>query len=289
MISASKGSVLSRQKPRRLNRARFSLSGFLSRHLKLAICCAAICGISVLILNIRRKPSHIQSMSVEDSVDWQVDLHIDSGFPLTEKKTEDLIRSAKSVMRFGDIRELETIATTIQKIEVFSQVSVLKLSDTRILVSVKPRVPIMCIDFDRPRLVSNSGEVYGYADTEGSPPCPTPKLIGVRNKNTKATSLSDLTIALEANEKQIINNAINLVDSAKVNGFSFSTIEYREHRGFIVQMSGLETLIFLGYPPFEDKLKKLSSLLKRIASKGESASRIELDYMGKAFVKLKKL
>ena len=58
---------------------------------------------------------------------------------------------------------------------------------------------------------------------------------------------------------------------------------------FFVVMKDNEAEVALGRPPFAEKLVKLGELINKLSKKGDVASRIELDYQGKAFIKLKKM
>lgn len=289
MIKSSKGSVLSRQKPRRLNRTRSRHFFESYKYLKFALLIVPLILVSLIGAKKFLKDRHSRIETTSRTIPWRVDIQVNADQSLSERKAEEVLRNSRAILQYGTPQELSIIASNIQKLDVFSQVHVIRVNHDRILVSVKPRVPIMCIELDRLRLVSSSGEVYGFADTEGSPACPNIKLTGLRSKNSKVRISDDQTLELDAYQKQIIDDAITLIQSENSKNFRFSILEHREHRGFVAQILGLETEIFLGYPPFDDKLKKLDILLKKISLQGETASRIELDYQGKAFVKLKKL
>ena len=67
-------------------------------------------------------------------------------------------------------------------------------------------------------------------------------------------------------------------------------MSYRRFRGFFVILEAQETRFQVpGRAPFAGKLDKLQGILSKLDAKGEVAQRVELDYQGKAFIKLKKM
>ena len=150
-----------------------------------------------------------------------------------------------------------------------------------------PRASRLCVEADQIRYIGTDGAIYGSPNPSES--CPGPILRGVFETGRKYQFNRDATLTLSQEELNIALQSLALMGALETAQLSPSTINYAKFRGFIVTLQGSSTEISLGFPPFEGRLQKLSQLLERIATSGSEALRIELDYQGKAFVKLKKI
>lgn len=289
MKKNGKASVLSRQKPRRSGRAKLPRMGAAWRLLRWLLALLAVALLAWWGLRAGRREWRELMASRSGRINWKVDLRLDAEHPLSDRKAEEIVRLAKDVLETGRQDELKELAAAVQHLDAFGQTHVLRVARDRIVVSVRPRVPVMCAEVDRLRLVSEAGEIYGVAGVDGAPTCPGPRLVGVVPSSEKIRITPTQTLHLEPDGQTAVKEAIALVQEGTTRGFTFSLIEFRRYRGFFAHVSGLETEVALGRAPFVEKLDKLRALLDKLAARGEVAARIELDYQGKAFVKLKKL
>lgn len=289
MKKNGKASVLSRQKPRRSKHAKFLSIKFLSEIPRFSLFFLCVGFIFGSVFFLAKRNWRFDWLKVKQSIAWKVDLKLDAEHPLSDRKAEEVIRLSHEYLKSGDRSELANLAVAIQRLDAFGIVHIIRLASDRILITIKPRNPVMCAEIDRLRLVADTGEIYGIAGVEGAPSCPGPRLIGIVQKTDQIALTPSNTIALEAESTKAVNEAINLLAEAESRALRFSTIEFQRYRGFVVYIEGLDTEVALGRTPFPDKLDKLRTLMAKLASRGEVAKRIELDYQGKAFVKLKKL
>lgn len=289
MKKNGKASVLSRQKPRRSGRAKLPRMGATWRLLRLPLALLAMALLAWWGLRAGRREWRELMASRAGRISWKVDLRLDAEHPLSERKADEIIRLAKDILETGKQDELQELAAAVQHLDAFGQAHVLRVALDRVVVSVRPRVPIMCAEVDRLRLVSEAGEIYGVAGVDGAPTCPGPRLVGILPSTDKVQVTSNQTLQLAPDAQTAVQEAIALVQEGTARGFTFSLLEFRRYRGYFAHVSGLETEVALGRAPFAEKLDKLRTLLDKLAARGEVAQRIELDYQGKAFVKLKKL
>ena len=289
MRRTGKSSVLSRQKPRRLGYAKLSTKRSFRFSRKSVILIFGTLIVLVFVIHARNHKLHHTSHGKRTKIQWNVDLQLEGEHPLTDRKSEEVRRIAQDLLRTGDRSELVNLASSIQRVDGYGHVHALRVTNDRLLISLRPRIPVMCVEADQLRLVSDQGEIYGLAGIEGKPSCPGPKLIGIFGNNEKFELSDTQTVNLTPEVQTAVLEAITLLNDANSHEMKFLSIEFRKHRGFTVQLDGIETMVSLGRAPFLPKLDKLKLLLGKLASRGEVAMRIELDYQGKAFVKLKKL
>lgn len=289
MSKRTKGSVLSRQKPKRGHKR--PAGG----RLRQAAFVVAIIAPLVLAVYVGISLSHSGFFSANKSanrrIDWKVSLKVDKDAqPLNDQAADEVLAIAKKNLGKGERLDLQKTAALIQRLDAYSNVSIVRLGSDRVAVQVRLRVPMLCIEADRTRLVSAEGEVYGTADKDTPGACPGPLLTGVFDDDrSKLTLRSDFTLSLSDDEKTAVKEALELLREGKERGFAFEGITLKKYRGYFVSLNGRELEIAVGRAPFDRKLDKLKSILADLAGKGDRAARIELDYQGKAFIKLKKL
>lgn len=283
-----KSSVLSGQKPRRSWR----LAPLAPRRLLhvakiLAVVFGAIFLLKAGDRSRQKLSSWTRAMLALDEA-WRVHLHLDSEYPLSAKKIDDLLLLTKQELGATHFPNLTLAAVKLQRLDAYSRVHIMRTGLKDVLVSVRPRIAIMCAEVDRLRLVDASGTIYGVFGSEGAPHCPGPRLIGLKGEGSRTKINEDQTITLSSEEQRLVHEALELLSEAKVQGLELSSIEIHRHRGFQIALRSEETEISLGHHPFSSKLERLKTLLGKLKERSEKAARIELDYQGKAFVKLRK-
>ena len=154
-----------------------------------------------------------------------------------------------------------------------------------VVLFVKERSPAMLIKTRKMRLLSAQGEVYGS-------PTPTeqkalPLLDGVlESKTKKRRLLPNNQLKTTLKEQQNILAALNLYKLLKEHNIPISKLIYKDHRGYFTHLVKDDILVAFGLGLFEKKIKKLKKALK-LHSTTKPIERIDLDYLGKTFIKRK--
>ncbi len=178
-------------------------------------------------------------------------------------------------------------ARQIQQLESFASVHLLRLDREQVTVTLHRRSPQLCLQADKVRLISSTGDVYGSPDPTA---CPGPVVLGIiQRANTHYAMQSNYTLELTDDEQTAVNEVLTLWSELQESKLAVASIEYRLYRGFIITLRDNATEVAVGRAPFNGRLSRLSEILAKLAQKGETAQRIELDYQGKAFIKLKKI
>lgn len=224
-----------------------------------------------------------------DRIDWQVSLKAADEQPLPTERMEDITATVRKLAGDGSRKSLARAAEAVQKLDSYAQVNVIKLSPTALAVQVKRRNPAFCVDADRLRFVAADGTVYGTPDPAKPESCQGPTLTGVFDERRRFAMKSDLTLAIDADDRQVLREAAELLRVSREKKLPFAQMSFRKFRGFFVTLPGTGAEVALGRSPFPGKLDKLSGILSKLEAKGQVAERIELDYQGKAFIKSKKM
>lgn len=217
---------------------------------------------------------------------WRIDIRNDGSQPLDDSLIIKMRSSVQNELSASS-PSFEHIAQLIQKMGSFTSVRIAHTGRRSLVVQVSPRVPSLCIEADQTRFIGTDGSVYGSPASLDE--CPGPVVRGILDIVEKRTFHEDATLTLNIGEQSAIQDALNLQKSLNSHDLHPTSILYTKHRGFTVTLKGKTPEITVGYPPFDERMAKLVSLLDKLASKGEDALRIELDYQGKAFLKLKKM
>jgi len=221
--------------------------------------------------------------------DWQFSLKLRDDLPLSEAAQAQIIATARSLIGDASLAELTKAGLAIQKLDAYADVRLVKVSARMIAISVTQRHAALCIEADLLRYISTTGEVYGQVPDGQSNSCPGPTLTGVFEHGRRLTAAGDLTMILNSEERALTKEAVELLAEGRARGFSFAKLEVRRYRGFFAQLLPQGTEVALGRAPFAPKLDKLQGILDKLAKRQEQALRVELDYQGKAFIKLKKM
>lgn len=283
---ASKGkrrgglSVLSRQKPKKARGKRSDWQRRLQIGAVLALALAVIGG---GIWAFTRPTGASRSQT-----SWKVTLKMAGDAPLSPAAAEDILAVVRKNLGQGTKTDLRRAARLAQQTESFAVVHLVRTGNTGVLVQIKPRQALLCIEADKLRLVGADGAVYGAALSPEV--CPGPILRGVFSEGRgKFVLHDDVSLKLDEEEQGIVREALDLVQLAAGEKLAIASLEHRRYRGFTIALKDRELEVAIGRAPFAGKLHKLDEILGKLSEKGEQAMRVELDYQGKAFIKLKKM
>jgi hypothetical protein len=220
-------------------------------------------------------------------ISWSLDLKLEGDEALNENLAEDILELANSIIGSGSTDEIEDAASAIQKEAAFAHVSLIKTGLSSATVFLSRRMPIMCINADKLRLLTSEGSVYGNPAEDR---CPGPTLYGIFNDRRQGfVTNDDMTLQLSSAEKSAVTDAGRLLSSLKLSSIIPETITHQRFRGFRVKIHKGGPEVSLGQYPFSARIERLEKILSKLKRKRQVAERIELDYQGKAFIKLKKL
>ncbi len=281
----AKSSVLMRQKPKR-GRKR-SLAESLKLYAAIVLAAAILGGVGYGVYRFKTQGVFVADRP--DRIDWKVSIKAAEDQALPTQAMEDIVATVKKLAGDGSKRSLNRAAESVQKLDSYAQVSLIKLAPNELAVHVRRRTPAFCVQADRIRFVATDAVIYGTPDPAKADACPGPLLTGVFDDQRKFLVKSDLTLALEGEERQILREALELLKLSREKNQTFTQLSYRRYRGFFVTLAGSGAEVAVGRAPFAGKLDKLTGILTKLEAKGHVAERIELDYQGKAFIKSKKM
>ncbi len=290
----AKRSVLAKQKPKKAGKKKRNDGGIPFKWQLAAA--AAFLGLG-LYGTYRLKQRAINWLaSTDKAIDWRISLKPEDGATVSDQTWSTIYDTARKTLGHGSSEELKRTAAAIQRLDAFARVSVVRLSQQDVAIEVRARQPVLCVKADQLRLVGAAGEVFGSPEKDGIP-CPGPVVAGVFDERASGatggkrfTLAEDFTLEVSPEEHDGLKEAVALQAEAKRRQVKIRTMDFQKFRGFLVVLAepdGLE--LELGRAPFGPKLEKLDGLLRKLHEKGEQAARIELDYQGKAFIKLKKM
>ena len=163
----------------------------------------------------------------------------------------------------------------------YSKIHALLFSSNKILISLSKHTPILKLVADATKCVSSEGIVYGSCHDEDFP-----ELHGMLKKPLSSyKKRNNNEVVLSKMETSTIKDSINLYELAREENIELSLIEHKKYRGIFAKIQNTETIVSFGSPPFKGKVKKLRKIIYSLSSKGKAASRIELDFENKAFIK----
>jgi hypothetical protein len=286
--SRRKSSVLSRQKAKR---AKAGKRRWLKPIAALIILAAVVSGLGY---GWTQAASLWRDAHPIASVPWQVEIKLIAGEALSPDLASDVLGMAKDGLGDGTPSELRDLAEEIQKAGSFSAVHVLRTGPHAAVIQIEPRVPVLCLQLDRLYYVTSKGDAYLPGRNAKIETCPGPVLSGVLGENDPQPSLADdLALELKPDAGSKLRDAVDLLAHAATFGLTPAHIAFEPYRGYSMTMGaaadGTALEVAIGRAPFADRLAKLKDLLDKLAAKQEQAARIELDYQGKAFIKLKKM
>lgn len=278
-MAKKKKSVLAKQRPKKSRKK----AGFFRENLRLFLIGAVVAVILGGTIFYLVSPKH--HAIAGKNREWKLTVRAEDKSLLEVVEEKAIVEAVKQHVGNGSRAELLKAVASVKAMETFAKVHLVLTGDSTLTLYYAKRVPVMCYRSDKDTwLVSVDAEIYGSSAGEN---CPGPLLSGVLEERKNRTSRYGVMQLIPEEQKQI-QAAVDLLTVLRKHGHQPASLTYEKYRGFHVTLEGLETEIALGNPPFDTKLEKLGEVLEKIRSKGEVAQRIELDFQGKAFIKLKK-
>lgn len=277
-------SVLVSQKPRRKSRTKISFRTIFI----LLVVAGGFWGVTELKALIKSEAANAaQTASASKPINWKIGIVLEGKNSLPNPMAENILKLASSALGQGSPEEMRQTAELVQQEVSFEQVSIIKTGLNTATLYLNRRKPVMCIEADRLRLVTSTGDIYGEPSLID---CPGPILSGVFvDKKSRFITLKDMTVGISQSEREIIRESSELLNELTKHKYQVSSMEFHKFRGFGITIKDLGTTVTLGQSPFGPHLDRLDKIMAKLKSKNQIAERIELDYQGKAFIKLKKM
>ncbi len=216
---------------------------------------------------------------------WKVTIKAEDRSLLENQEEQAIIQAVKTHVSEGEEKDLLRAIAAIKTDETFAKIHFVRTGLDQLTIYYAKRVPVMCYQGDQLHYISSAAEIYGFVDDPLK--CAGPIVTGIIEERKK--SGKNAVLSLTAEEQKNTDNALQLAKILAFYNHEPTKLSFEKYRGFYINIKDLETDIALGNPPFETKLEKLGEVLKKISGKGEVAQRIELDFQGKAFIKMKKM
>lgn len=219
------------------------------------------------------------------AVNWKVYIRGIEHEPHATLPLARLATEAEMAARATPGRRLDAIAKNIQARLHAKQVTVARQSGDELQIVLNFREPVMRVAADRTRLLDKDGEVYTEPFQNSQEQLPL--LSGLFAEGYHPEWTPGGALKLTEDQQRIVGEAIALQQNIQDKKLSFSELRHVKFRGFTVVDQNKHLEILLGQAPYDKKLDRLQALLQQVQQKGQTISRIELDYEGKAFIKEK--
>ncbi len=294
--SAKKRSVLRKQRVKG-EQSDKKIGGFswslASKGLVLVFCCFLIWGLSIRVLDkVQSCFSYLNSLIVLTPVEWNIEVIGADGSALPDDIRHEIYRIAQKLVKTGSPEELHALARQTESLGMLDSVKVIRPVTNTIILSSNLRRPSLLVEVgSQTRYLTADGTVFGDASEPssfGGSSMPSVTVSGIFDQRTTMNVDPSMRLLVLPEERLHLADAIDIWQKAAESGIEARAIKYQRFRGFSVVMPD-ESEIVLGLSPFDFKLKKLRSILDGLKRDGIVASRIELDYEGKAFIKEKRL
>jgi hypothetical protein len=180
------------------------------------------------------------------------------------------------------------ICKTIQNDYTAHYVNIFKISNNQLLITIEPRKPVLSIKASKTRLITKEGLIYG--EYNPSVHGELTRLTGILGDDDAALEMADdASYITTESQKKLIAEAIELFELTQGKLINLSSIRYIPYRGFAAKTKDDGIEVLLGRSPFNKRIDRLADILINLKKGGGVATRIELDYDNKAFVKETKL
>ena len=191
--------------------------------------------------------------------------------------------SEKSAMSNNSKSSPQEIASSIGHFGLYSSIQTYAVKPDELEIAVKKRVFVLKTKLNSQEfLIDNTGNIVKIVDSSIYPLKEVTGLFEHHNKALEFDSLSALILAKD--EKKNVATMVELEQTLTKNQFNFKRLGFLLFRGAVVYLDDSVEIVF-GHGPFEKKMLKLNELLKQSTAAKKRLSRIELDFVGKAFVK----
>ena len=300
--SAKQTSALKGQRPKRRTDSHAAQSDsfrFLSKRSFIFFGCAA----ATLIVWTNRRTLDSGLTSVSKSIskvlvlapkEWHVHMAGPDGNPLGEELKREILKTASSILKTGSPSELQTLEESLEGIGSLENIQVIRPQYGTVVISAATRQPAMLVQVGgKIRYLTAEATVYGDTSNQSGNPNgvqPTVLVSGIFDARPPSSIQLDHSarVITTPEEHQILLNVIALWRISLNQGLALRAVTHQRFRGFDIKLED-DSEVILGSAPFEYKMDKLVGIFAKLRKQGVTASRIELDYDGKAFIKERKL
>lgn len=225
--------------------------------------------------------------------EWTIQMASPDGTPLGDDVKREILKVASGILKSGSPDELETLSHAIEGIGSLENLHVVRPQYATIVISAGIREPVLLVQAGpKVRYLTADGTVYGDSSLPSSNQSGnTPSILVSGIFESRAANLQldrSARLVTTQDEQAVLRNVIALWRLCANQNIILRTINYQKFRGFDVKIDDGSEVI-LGSAPFEYKVEKLVGIFTKLRKQGVAASRIELDYDGKAFIKERKL
>lgn len=294
-------SALKGQKPKKREDHAASIDGFTWLTSKRTLVIAGLAGtaatvwlnknaIQKTLISSRDKLGDVLVLAPNE---WTIQMASPEGIPLGDDVRKEILKVSAGILKSGSPEELEELAHAVEGIGSLERLHVVRPQFATIVISASIREPILLVQAgSKVRYLTSDGTVYGDASNPATNPSgnvPSILVSGVFDLRSGNLQLDRSAKVITTSEEQaVLMSALNLWRLCTAQNLTMKVMNYQKFRGFDVRMDDGSEVI-LGTAPFEYKIEKLVGIFTKLRKQGIAASRIELDYDGKAFIKERKL
>lgn len=241
-----------------------------------------------LVNKVTEISSYLTSTLILPAKEWRVEVLNSDGNHLPDDIKREVYRVALKNLKTGSPTELKLIAKQVESVGSLESVRVVRPLIDTIILSAELRRPTLLIEVGgRLRFLTAEGTVFGDANDNTSQATfarPSVRVTGVFDQRPNPSMDSSNRLITNTDEKRHLKEILEIWRLVNESSIPITAINFQQFRGYALTLND-DTEIIIGLKPFAYKLKKLGDILAGLARDGIVASRIELDYEGKAFIK----
>jgi hypothetical protein len=278
-------SLLSKQQPRmRLRNRRIFIRNFL---LALGlVATTTVLGYHAITYFIKSPLRAQQTLTSENDLQVVIDSPKNQFIPEPEKAK--IREQIPKLLKAMPTLSLQQLADQLLLNSSYEGILLIQQSREQLYLKITQRRPVLLTYADTLRYVSAKGEVYGLPSPEQTAASALPYLSGIfADKHRQFDVTPQNSVMTTPFEQKILREASALNQMLIEKEMPARSLEYVLHRGFRCQLAKNGATVTFGRAPFDKKIVKLNKVLAHLSDKGKQAARIELDYIGKAFIKEK--
>lgn len=276
MIKKKKSSLLSNQKIK--NKLPQKKGVNYRKTLLIITVCGLLCG-SLLSKSYKLSTKKLFQSHQNRSLPLKVDLSNLVRNPIQNKINSYFQKSP--VFRHN----ISESARRLQKHLAAKSITFIRTKHDTVAVFAELHHPIAYIDFGYRRLLSKNAKIFGKVGTE---PLRIPIIKGIQPLK-KIQLNKDMSLNLDSSNQELLLKLVDMLRISNEYQIKYQDITYIKGRGFLVSIRNSRISAQLGLEKFPTTIKRLSKVLKDLSSRGINNARIELDFGGKAFIKVSSL